>query len=85
MAGKCFICSCCGKSKPSTQRILLGKDALCYACAEEYTTLCDCCGEPGVPQRRTTKSITAQFVHNAVDKFITNPTESNAFSGIFTF
>ena len=31
------------------------------------------------------KSITAQFVHNAVDKFITNPTESNAFSGIFTF
>lgn len=45
MVGKCFICSCCGKSKPSTQRILLGKDALCYACAEEYTTLCDCCGE----------------------------------------
>ena len=31
------------------------------------------------------KSITAQFVHNAVDKLITNPTESNAFSGIFTF
>ena len=39
MVGKCFICSCCGKSKPSTQRILLGKDALCYACAEEYTTV----------------------------------------------
>lgn len=45
MAGKCFICPCCGKSKPSTQRILLGKDALCYACVEEYTTLCDRCGE----------------------------------------
>ena len=45
MAGKCFIYPCCGKSKPSTQRILLGKDALCYACAEEYTTLCDRCGE----------------------------------------
>ena len=45
MAGKCFICSCCRKSKPSTQRIFLGKDALCYACAEEYTTLCDRCGE----------------------------------------
>lgn len=45
MAGKCFICSCCGKSKPSMQRILLGGDALCYACVEEYTTLCDRCGE----------------------------------------
>ncbi len=45
MARKCFICSCCGKSKPSTQRILLGGDALCYACVEEYTTLCDRCGE----------------------------------------
>ncbi len=45
MAGKCFICPCCGKSKPSTQRILLGKDALCHACSEEYTTLCDRCGE----------------------------------------
>jgi hypothetical protein len=83
VARKCFICSCCGKSKPSTQRILLGKDALCYACAEEYTTLCDCCGE--CTAETHDKSITAQFVHNAVDKFITNPTESNAFSGIFTF
>ena len=35
----------CGKSKPDTQRILLGRDALCYACAEEFTTLCDRCGE----------------------------------------
>lgn len=40
-----FICSCCGKSKPVNQRILLGGDALCYACAEEFTTLCDRCGE----------------------------------------
>ena len=40
-----FICSCCGKSKPDTQRILLGGDALCYACAEEFTTLCDRCAE----------------------------------------
>ena len=24
-----FICSCCGKSKPIDQRILLGGDALC--------------------------------------------------------
>ena len=40
-----FICSCCGKSKTVNQRILLGGDALCYACAEEYTTLCDRCGE----------------------------------------
>lgn len=40
-----FICSCCGKSKPDTQRILLGRDALCHACAEEFTTLCDRCGE----------------------------------------
>lgn len=45
MPENCFICSCCRKSKPSTQRILLGKDTLCYACAEEYTTLCDRCGE----------------------------------------
>ena len=40
-----FICSCCGKSKPVTQRILLGRDALCHACAEAFTTLCDRCGE----------------------------------------
>lgn len=40
-----FICSCCGKSKPIDQRILLGGDALCHACAEEFTTLCDRCGE----------------------------------------
>lgn len=40
-----FICSCCGKSKPVNQRILLGGDALCYACAEEFTTLCGRCGE----------------------------------------
>ena len=40
-----FICSCCGKRKPIEQRILLGGDALCYACAEEFTTLCDRCGE----------------------------------------
>lgn len=40
-----FICSCCSKSKPIDQRILLGEDALCYACAEEFTTLCDRCGE----------------------------------------
>lgn len=40
-----FICSCYGKSKPIDQRILLGEDALCYACAEEFTTLCDRCGE----------------------------------------
>ena len=40
-----FICSCCGKSKPDTQRILLGWDVLCHACAEEFTTLCDRCGE----------------------------------------
>ena len=40
-----FTCFCCGKSKPINQRILLGGDALCYACVEEYTTLCDRCGE----------------------------------------
>ena len=45
MSENCFICACCGKSKPNTQRILLGTDVLCYACAEEYTTLCDRCGE----------------------------------------
>ena len=45
MPENCFICSCCGKSKPINQRILLGGDALCYACVEEYTTLCDRCGE----------------------------------------
>lgn len=49
-----FICSCCRKSKPSTQGIFLGTDVLCHACSEEYTTLCDRCGEPGIPQRRTT-------------------------------
>ena len=67
MAGKCFICSCCGKGKPSMQRILLGGDALCYACVEEYTTLCDRCGER-VYREMLYKSIVAQFVHNAVDK-----------------
>ena len=45
MPPDCFICSCYGKSKPDTQRILLGRDALCHACAEEFTTLCDRCGE----------------------------------------
>lgn len=40
-----FICSFCRKSKLSTQRIPIGTDVLCYACAEEYTTLCDHCGE----------------------------------------
>lgn len=45
MSENCFICTCCGKNKPNTQRILLGTDVLCYACAEEYTTLCDRCGE----------------------------------------
>lgn len=40
-----FICSFCRKSKLSTQRIPIGTDVLCYACAEEYTTLCDRCGE----------------------------------------
>ena len=45
MSENCFICACCGKSKPNTQRILLGTDVLCYACAEKYTTLCDRCGE----------------------------------------
>ena len=40
-----FTCFCCGKSKPINQRILLGGDALCHACSEEYTTLCDRCGE----------------------------------------
>ena len=29
-----FTCFCCGKSKPINQRILLGGDALCYACGE---------------------------------------------------
>lgn len=45
MSENCFICSCCRKSKPSAQRILLDTDVLCHACAEEYTTLCDRCGE----------------------------------------
>lgn len=45
MPENCFICSCCRKSKPSTQGIFLGTDVLCHACSEEYTTLCDRCGE----------------------------------------
>lgn len=45
MSENCFIYSCCRKSKPSAQRILLDTDVLCHACAEEYTTLCDRCGE----------------------------------------
>ena len=45
MAGKCFICICCGKCKASEQKVVIGGDRLCHACAEEYTTLCDRCGE----------------------------------------
>ena len=40
-----FSSPCSGKSKPDTQRILLGWEVLCHACAEEFTTLCDRCGE----------------------------------------
>ena len=69
MAGKCFVCSCCGKSKSSTQRILLGKDALCYACAEEYTTLCDRCGER-VFTEMLYKSIVAQFTHKCCGQIL---------------
>lgn len=54
MPENCFICSCCRKSKPSTQGIFLGTDVLCHACVEEYTTLCDRCGRAGVSQKRTT-------------------------------
>ena len=81
-----FICSCCGKSKPIDQRILLGGDALCHACAEEFTTLCDRCGERCTAERHD-KSIITRFVHNAVEKSVrkTDPTESHAFSGILHF
>ena len=40
-----FTCSCCGRCRSSEQMIMLGGDRLCHACAEEYTTLCDRCGE----------------------------------------
>lgn len=40
-----FICSCCGRRRSSEQMIMLGGDRLCHACVEEYTTLCDRCGE----------------------------------------
>lgn len=40
-----FICSCCERRRSSGQMIILGGDRLCHACAEEYTTLCDRCGE----------------------------------------
>ena len=76
-----FTCFCCGKSKPINQRILLGGDALCYACSEEYTTLCDRCGERTAEMHD--KSITVPFVHNAVGKSITNPTESKCFQWDF--
>lgn len=40
-----FICSCCGRRRSNEQMIMLGGDRLCHACSEEYTTLCDRCGE----------------------------------------
>ena len=45
MTEKCFICTRCGRRRPDKQRIVIGGDRLCHACTEEYTTLCDRCGE----------------------------------------
>lgn len=45
MSEKCFLCVCRGRRGPSRQIIEFGVDRLCHACSEEYTTLCDRCGE----------------------------------------
>lgn len=84
MSENCFICACCGKSKPNTQRILLGTDVLCYACPRSTQPFVTAAAS-GYTAEMLDKSITAQFVHNAVDKSRRNPTERNAFSGIFAF
>ena len=68
MARKCFICSCCGKSKPSTQRILLGGDALVLRLRSRSTPHSATAAASGCTAETLDKSITAQFVHNAVDK-----------------
>ena len=62
-----FICSCCGKSKPIDQRILLGGDALCYACAGSLQRSATA-AVSGCTAEMLYKSIVAQFVHNAVDE-----------------
>lgn len=62
-----FICSCCGRRRSSEQMIMLGGDRLCHACVEEYTTLCDRCGER-VYRRDALQVNSRTIVHNAVDK-----------------
>ena len=45
MSEKCILCVCCGRRGLFRQIIEFGGDRLCHACSEEYTTLCDRCGE----------------------------------------
>ena len=40
-----FVCACCGRLRPRSERVTVGADALCWSCSEEHTTLCDRCGE----------------------------------------
>ena len=52
-----FVCACCGRLRPCSERVTVGADALCWSCSEEHTTLCDRCGErmyrrQGVPAQR---------------------------------
>ena len=39
-----FVCACCGRLRPRSERVTVGADALCWSCCEEHTTLCDRCG-----------------------------------------
>ena len=78
------ICSCCGRRRSSEQMIMLDGDRLATP-APRSTLRSATAAASGCTAEMRDKSITAQFVHNAVDKSRRNPTESNAFSGIFTF
>ncbi len=81
-----FICSCCGKSKPDTQRILLGGMRFAMP-APRSSRRSVIAAASGCTAERHDKSIITRFVHNAVEKSVrkTDPTESHAFSGILHF
>ena len=39
-----FVCACCGRLRPRSERVTVDADALCWSCSEEHTILCDRCG-----------------------------------------
>ena len=84
MSENCFICACCGKAN-RTRNVFFSVQMCCATPAPRSTQPFVTAAASGYTAEMLDKSITAQFVHNAVDKSRRNPTERNAFSGIFAF